>query len=45
MSNQAEFNPPNFHPIKPLSNFLLLLLEPEKVHHLELRGEPQSRHL
>jgi PPOX class probable FMN-dependent enzyme len=39
-----HFTPPNSHPIKPLSNFLLLLLEPEKVDHLELRGEPQNRH-
>jgi pyridoxamine 5'-phosphate oxidase len=28
---------------KPLDNFCLLLLEPNKVDHLELRGEPQNR--
>jgi PPOX class probable FMN-dependent enzyme len=28
---------------QPLANFCLLLLEPKKVDHLELRGEPQNR--
>jgi len=31
--------------IEPLSNFCLLLLEPETVDLLELRGEPQNRSL
>lgn len=31
--------------IEPLSNFCLLLLEPETVDFLELRGEPQNRSL
>ncbi|NEP40393.1 MAG: pyridoxamine 5'-phosphate oxidase [Okeania sp. SIO2H7] len=31
--------------IEPLPNFCLLLLEPVKVEHLELRGEPQNRWL
>ena len=31
--------------IEPLPNFCLLLLEPLKVEHLELRGEPQNRWL
>jgi pyridoxamine 5'-phosphate oxidase len=30
---------------EPLSNFCLLLLEPETVDFLELRGEPQNRSL
>lgn len=29
----------------PLSNFWLLLLDPEQVDHLELRGDSQDRHL
>lgn len=29
----------------PLPNFCLLLLDPEKVDHLELRGTPQNRYL
>ncbi len=29
----------------PLDNFCLLLLNPQKVDHLELKGEPQNRHL
>lgn len=29
----------------PLNNFCLLLLNPQKVDHLELRGEPQNRYL
>ena len=28
---------------EPITNFCLLLLTPEKVDHLELRGEPQNR--
>ncbi len=31
--------------IEPLPNFCLLLLEPVKVEHLELRGDPQNRWL
>lgn len=38
-----ELSPPN--PVYPLSNFYLLLLEPTKVEHLELKGEPQNRWL
>jgi len=38
-----ELPPPNLE--NPLSNFCLLLLEPKKVEHLELRGEPQNRWL
>ncbi|NEP03843.1 MULTISPECIES: Npun_F5749 family FMN-dependent PPOX-type flavoprotein [Okeania] len=38
-----ELSPPN--PAYPLSNFYLLLLNPTKVEHLELKGEPQNRWL
>lgn len=31
--------------IEPPANFCLLLLNPEKVDHLELKGEPQNRYL
>ena len=31
--------------IEPSANFCLLLLNSEKVDHLELKGEPQNRHL
>ncbi len=37
------FTPPAPDNIQPLENFCLLLLEPVKVDHLELRGEPQNR--
>jgi pyridoxamine 5'-phosphate oxidase len=30
---------------EPLDNFYLLLLEPQRVDHLELKGEPQNRSL
>jgi PPOX class probable FMN-dependent enzyme len=30
-------------PDEPLTNFCLLLIDPERVEHLELRGEPQNR--
>lgn len=39
------FSPPQPNPKEPLPNFRLLLLEPEQVDHLELRGEPQNRWL
>ncbi len=38
-----ELPPPNL--ANPLLNFYLLLLDPTKVEHLELRGEPQNRWL
>ena len=38
-----ELPPPNS--ANPLFNFCLLLLDPTKVEHLELRGEPQNRWL
>jgi len=33
------------NPNQPLDKFCLLLLEPDFVDHLELRGEPQNRSL
>jgi PPOX class probable FMN-dependent enzyme len=41
----AAFEPPPPDPCQPLANFCLLLLDPVQVDHLELRGEPQNRHL
>lgn len=41
----SAFEPPAPDPTQPLLNFCLLLLEPEMVDHLELRGEPQNRWL
>jgi hypothetical protein len=35
-----ESPPPN---VEPLPNFCLLVLEPVKLDHLELRGKPQNR--
>jgi PPOX class probable FMN-dependent enzyme len=35
----------NLEKIEPPANFCLLLLNPEKVDHLELKGEQQNRHL
>ncbi|ACB50002.1 putative pyridoxamine 5-phosphate oxidase, FMN-binding [Crocosphaera subtropica ATCC 51142] len=43
--NQQDFfreTPPKDH---PLANFILLLFNPEKVDHLELRGNPHQRTL
>ncbi|MBW4512522.1 MAG: pyridoxamine 5'-phosphate oxidase family protein [Scytonematopsis contorta HA4267-MV1] len=42
-ANQEAFSPPLPDAIVPLANFCLLLLDPLKVDHLELRGEPQNR--
>lgn len=39
----AAFTPQPPDYIEPLPHFCLLLLEPERVDHLELRGEPQNR--
>ncbi|AKG22506.1 Npun_F5749 family FMN-dependent PPOX-type flavoprotein [Calothrix sp. 336/3] len=44
-TNPDAFNPPLPNPTQTLSNFCLLLLDPIKVDHLELRGEPQNRYL
>ena len=37
------FMPPPPDPETPLPNFEVLLLDPEQVDHLELRGDPQNR--
>lgn len=43
---EAEaFSPPQPSFTEPLSNFCLLLLEPQQVDFLELRGEPQNRYI
>ncbi|KOP25720.1 pyridoxamine 5'-phosphate oxidase [Hapalosiphon sp. MRB220] len=42
---QKAFILPQPDPAHPLLNFCLLLLDPAKVDHLELRGEPQNRWL
>lgn len=39
------FNPPPVAADRPLAHFCLLLLDPLSVDHLELRGNPQNRHL
>ena len=39
-----SFNPPQPDAQQPVNNFGLLLLAPNFVDHLELRGEPQSRY-
>ncbi|EAW36952.1 Npun_F5749 family FMN-dependent PPOX-type flavoprotein [Lyngbya sp. PCC 8106] len=41
----SEFTPPEVFPVEPPAEFCLLLLEPEHIDHLELRGEPQNRYL
>jgi len=41
----AAFSPDPPDPESPPPNFCLLLLDPEQVDHLELRGDPQNRHL
>jgi len=42
-ADAEAFAPPPPDPIQPLSHFCLLLLQPEQVDILELRGEPQNR--
>ncbi len=44
-ANSEAFSPPPPDPASPLPNFCLLLLDPVKVDHLELRGDPQNRWL
>ncbi|NDJ17755.1 Npun_F5749 family FMN-dependent PPOX-type flavoprotein [Myxacorys almedinensis] len=39
------FFPPLPSQVEPLPNFCLLLLDPVRVDHLELRGDPQNREL
>lgn len=40
-----RFNPAAPDATQPVANFCLLLLNPDQVDHLELRGEPQNRYL
>lgn len=44
-SDAMAFNPPEPIPLDPPDHFTLLLLEPQEVEHLELRGTPQNRTL
>ena len=44
-ASAETFTPPPPAAEIPLSNFWLLLLDPDQVDHLELRGDPQNRHL
>lgn len=44
-STPEAFDPKPLSETQPLDNFCLLLLEPQKVDHLELRGDPQNRYL
>ena len=44
-STPEAFNPEPPTEEQPLDNFCLLLLKPQKVDHLELRGDPQNRYL
>jgi PPOX class probable FMN-dependent enzyme len=42
-AKQETFSPPPPDPVHPLANFCLLLLDPFKVDHLQLQGDPQNR--
>ncbi|MEA5572399.1 Npun_F5749 family FMN-dependent PPOX-type flavoprotein [Calothrix sp. UHCC 0171] len=44
-ANPEAFSAPAPDAIAPLANFCLLLLNPVKVDHLKLRGEPQNRYI
>lgn len=44
-SAEDAFDPPLPDPVHPLPHFCLLLLDPVQVDHLELKGDPQNRHL
>ena len=43
VANPEAFSSATPSTTEPVINFCLLLLKPEKVDHLELRGEPQNR--
>jgi pyridoxamine 5'-phosphate oxidase len=43
IAEDGNFSSPPPCPNEPLTNFCLLLLNPEKIDHLELRGNPQNR--
>jgi pyridoxamine 5'-phosphate oxidase len=40
----AESKPPQQYPEQPPETFCVLLLQPQQVDHLELKGHPQNRH-
>ncbi|MBR8838055.1 MAG: pyridoxamine 5'-phosphate oxidase family protein [Stigonema ocellatum SAG 48.90 = DSM 106950] len=42
-ANSDSFSPPKSDPTSSPPSFCLLLLDPVKVDHLELRGDPQNR--
>lgn len=44
-ASPQAFSPPQPDAVTPLPEFCLLLLDPVKVDHLQLRGEPQNRYL
>ena len=44
-NNHQDFFDISVSPQIPLDNFCLLLLNPQQVDHLELRGNPQNRYL
>lgn len=44
-ADDANFAPPPPHPVEPLANFCLLLLEPMQVDYLNLLGNPQNRYI
>lgn len=44
-ADAATFEPPVPDALMPLPNFCLLLLDPDQIDHLELRGDPQNRYL
>lgn len=44
-TDDEAFSPPQPDSIDPLPTFCLLLLDPQQVDHLELRGNPQNRWL
>lgn len=44
-AEQVAFEGDLPHPQTPLGNFALLLLEPDRVDRLHLRGNPQQRHI
>lgn len=45
VENSEAFSPPKPSEKEPLTNFCLLLLNPEKVDILQLKGEPQNRYI
>lgn len=43
-AEDVAFEPPSKYPDDPPDTFCVLLLQPQQVDHLELRGTPQNRH-